>query len=91
MVFTYHVDIIEEITLIRTKDPEISGSNPEKGGLENQAELVKAPIECTCVLPDARVLSILFWAKKMNSKIWKSLTVYVSSGGPKFRDQEPGS
>ncbi len=81
MTFTYHVDIIEEITLIRTKDPEISGSNPENEVLENQAELVSATSYCEFIHPNVRVHPIPFGSKKMNSMIWKSLTVYVSSGG----------
>jgi hypothetical protein len=75
MAFTYHVDIIEEIMLSRTKDPEISGSNPENEVLENQAELVSATSYCEFIHPNVRVHPIPFWSRKMNFKISESLTV----------------
>jgi len=49
--------------------------------LESQAELVRATSYCKYVISDVRGHHVSFWARKMNSKIWKSLTVYVSSGG----------
>ncbi len=84
--FNYEVQL-----WIRTKDPEISGSNSVIGGLESQAELIGATSYCEFIHPNVRAHPIPFWSRKMNSKIWESLTVYVSSGGPKFRAQEPGS
>jgi hypothetical protein len=73
------------------QDPEVLYWNPIIGGLESQAELIRVASVCTYILPDVRGPSTPFGAKKMNSMIWKSLTVYVSSGGLKFGDQEPGS
>jgi len=61
-----------------TQDLDVLYWNPVIEGPDSKAELVWATIECTYVLPDVRVPSIPFWSKKMNSKIWKSLTVYVS-------------
>ena len=48
---------------IGAKDPEISGSNPEKGGLVNQAELVRATSECEYVVSHVRGHHVPFWVR----------------------------
>jgi len=84
--FNYEVQL-----WIRTKDLDVLYWNPVIEGPDSKSELVWATIECTYVLPDVRVPSIPFWPRNMNSMIWKSLTVFVSSGGPQFIAQELGS
>jgi hypothetical protein len=63
-----------------TQYPDVLYWNPAIEGPDSKAELVWATIEYTYVLPDVRVPSIPFGSKKKNSKIRKSLTVYVSCG-----------
>ena len=73
-----------------TQDPEVISWNPVIRALDNKVELIWSTSFCGYVLSGVRGHPVPFGSKKMNSKIWKSLTVYVSCGRLNLSTSEAG-